>query len=231
MSIYPLIVCMGASELRGTMELYLRQLAEAKIDTHVRDNSDMPNRNGGGNLGFRVRAFRELANRFKHYDKMVITDGFDVTFYGDEESLLSKIPETRLLHAAEKNFYPSDEFVQSKITKTTPWCYCNGGMAAGTPESFLRWCDLAERHPFYDPYMLDQKFLNMVRAEADCDTELISIDTRTDLFFCLHSGYEELEFEHGKPVNTLLGTRPSFLHANGKWDASEMFAKYERSLQ
>jgi hypothetical protein len=93
---------------------------------------------------------------------------------------------------------------------------------------------MAERHPAYNPGMLDQQFLNILVAEDQRDVSrapLCLLDDRSTLFFNLYGGCEELEFEKGKPVNTLCGTRPLFIHASGQWPVAETMAKYERSLQ
>jgi hypothetical protein len=221
-----LLVILGATQVHGTMPLYLRQLEAAGIEYAVESCSDKPNINGGGNLGYRVKKFREWANRFSNYERLVISDAFDVTFYGSKEDVLAKIPMDRLIHAGEKNCYPADS--QSlPVPDRGPWRYANGGLVAGTPEHFHHWCTYTERHPLYNPDCLDQYFLNLQISEGvGCLP-----DYKTELFFCLYGGYEELEFERGLPVNRLYGTKPNFLHANGKWTADEMFAKYERSLK
>jgi hypothetical protein len=221
-----LIVIMGATEVHGTMPLYQRQLEEASIEVYVYQGLDRPNMNGGGNLAYRVEILRRLAQQFSHFEKIVFSDAFDVTFYGKKENLLKKIPTDALLHAAEKNCYPT-ECLPLPIPDRGPWRYANGGLVAGTPERFLEWCAKAEQHPRYRPSMLDQQFLNELVAE---DSPLCRIDHRTNLFFCLHSGYQELDFTNGIPINTMHCTFPMFLHANGKWTADEMFARYERSL-
>lgn len=221
-----LIVVMGASEEHGMMNLYLRQLASGGIEYVVVDGSDKPNINGGGNLGYRVKKFREVASLYQHYERMIISDAFDMLFYGTKEQVLSKIPTDYVLHAAEKNCYPN-ESLALPIPDRGPWKYANGGFVAGTPSQILGWCSEVEHHPLYQPNSLDQHFLNILTSEGSPHGV---IDYETNLCFCLYGSYPELEFERGLPINTLYGTRPSFIHANGKWDATEMFAKYERSL-
>lgn len=220
------IVIVGASEMHGTLPLYLKQLSEAGIDTHIHDCSDKPNINGGGNLEYRVRKFRDFALEFRDYQFMVISDAFDVTFYGTKADLIAKIPHGYLLHAAEKNCYPP-ECHKMPIPDAGPHRYANGGIVAGTPEAFLAWCKAAEQHPHYNPGALDQWFLNLLVAEG---SPLGVIDSKTDLFYCLFGGYEELGFVNGLPQNDMYATRPQFLHANGKWTADEMFARHQRSL-
>lgn len=220
-----LLVIMGATQEHGTMRLYMSQLAAAGIEYRVEDGSDKPNANSGGNLGYRVNKFRELANRYSDCERLVISDAFDVTFYGTKEDVISKIPMDKLLHAGEKNCYPP-EACSLPIPDRGPHRYANGGLVAGTPENFLHWCCYTERHPLYNPECLDQYFLNLeVSEEVGCIP-----DYRTELFFCLYGGYQELEFEKGIPVNTMYGTHPQFLHANGKWTTEDMFEKYRRSL-
>jgi hypothetical protein len=75
--------------------------------------------------------------------------------------------------------------------------------------------------------MTNQGLYNILLVEQP---ELIDIDWKTELFFCLHTGYPELEFEQGRMVNTAWGTRPAFAHANGAWPTAEMWEKYHRSL-
>lgn len=221
-----LLVILTASKVSGTMEKYVRQLDDAEIDVNIHDCSERPNINGGGNLGYRVKTLRQLAERFSHYEKLLVSDGFDVTFYGKKRDVLPKIPTTHLLHAAEKNCYPPACWTLP-IPDRGLWRYANGGLVAGTPEKFIEWCDEAEKHPKYSPSMLDQHFLNILVSEGSL---LGRIDYRTNLFFCLYGGYDELDFTNGLPINTLYCTFPNWLHSNGKWSPDEMFHKYERSL-
>ncbi len=221
-----LIVIMGASCVHGTMELYHQQLRDAGIDYHVEDVSHLVANWGGGCLQMRIDGQRMFSRRFAHYEKMIISDAFDVTFYGTKEDVMSKIPDTGWLQAAEKNCYP-DISIASRIEGSTPWRFFNGGLSAGTPQAFLEWCDAVERDPAFTPYSLDQQYMNLRLADK---SPIANIDSQTNLFYCLFGGYSELEFVNGLPVNTLCGTHPNFIHANGKWDASEAFRKRELSL-
>ena len=222
-----LIVLMGATQQRGTMSLYLSQLTAAGIDHEVIDCSDKPNINGGGNLSYRVKKFRELANLYSAYERLVISDSWDVTFFSTKEEVISKIPTDKLIHAGEKNAYPPEVSSLPIPDVGSPHRYVNGGLVAGTPEHFLHWCTYTERHPLYNPNCLDQYFLNLEWSEGvGCLP-----DYKTDLFFCLYGGYPELEFEKGAPINTQFGTHPCFLHACGGWTTDEMWMKYERSLR
>jgi len=221
-----LIIILGASQVHGFMPLYLEQLKAASIDYHIHDGSDKPNINAGGNLGYRVNIFKRLAAQFSNYERIVFSDAFDVLFYGTREDVIARIPTDHLLHAAEKNCYP-DQCLGLPIPDRGPHRYANGGLVAGTPEQFMKWCDEIPRQRGYHPEHLDQYFLNVLVSQ---NSPLCIIDHRTELFFCLHSGYNELEFEKGFPINRMYNTRPCFIHANGGYDPSKMFEDQKRSL-
>ena len=226
-----LIVITAASRVAGTMTEYLDQLHQAEIDVWVEDLSQQSLSGAGGNLGYKLKMMRDFANRFHNYSHIVMTDAWDVTFYGTKEQVIAKIPLALPLWGAEKNCYP-DPHLKDWIGGTTPWRFANGGLLAGTPSSISYWCDEAERHHLYDSLILDQQFLNRVLAEQTKEfmrSPFVLIDSKTELFFCLHSGYEELDWENGKPVNTLTSTRPAWVHANGKWPADEAFRKRDES--
>ena len=221
-----LIVITGASCVSGTMELYLEQLRAAEIEVHVEDLSQVVLNGAGGNLAFKIHWLRKLTRQFAEYERLIFSDAFDVTFYGNREDVIKKIPKEGVLWAAEKNCYP-DPSLAERIPGRHPWRFANGGLLTGTPQSLLEWCDAAERHPLYRGEMLDQEFLNKLLAEGD---PLCKIDAETKLFFNLFGGYDELDFASGMPINTACCTWPNFLHASGHWDTTAMFARYERSL-
>ena len=129
-------------------------------------------------------------------------------------------PGDFVLQAAEKNCHPP-ECRGLNIPNAGPWQFANGGLALGTSEAFLRWCDACEAHPKYAPGMIDQHFMNMCLADGyDCGWK---IDSETRTFFCLYGGYDELRFDHGRPVNSFSGTRPLLIHANGGWPTEKLF--------
>ena len=220
-----LIVLTGASCVHGTMELYLRQLADAKIDVHVEDLSKT-DLGIGAHMDYKIRYIRDLVGRFQHYERIVMTDAFDVTFYGSREDVIRKIPTDHILWGAEKNCYP-DPSIAVRIPDRGPWRFTNGGLVCGTPENFVKWCDAVESHPTLLSGYLDQQFMNILLSE---ESDLCHIDHRTELFFCLYCGYPELDFEKGLPVNTLYGTHPNWIHANGGSGTDGMWAAYNRSL-
>ena len=222
-----LIVITGASCVRGTMELYFKQLTDAGIEFHCEDLSQLTLTGAGGNLEFKIKWIRKFAERFSDYERMIMTDAFDVTYWGSKENVVKKIPNDHVLWGAEKNCYPDSGLIE-RIHNPLPWKFANGGLLAGTPQAFTEWCSAAEHNHLYKPHMLDQEFLNLMLAEG---SPLAKIDDQTKLFFCLYGGYDELDFASGLPINTKCCTFPNFIHANGQWNSAEMFAKYERSLQ
>jgi hypothetical protein len=222
-----LIVVLGTTASGGFMPEYLKSLEQADIPYHIEDISMMPNLNGGGNLGWKVEFFRKTASMFSSYEFMIVSDAWDMMFFcRNKGEVLCRLPKDHVLFAAEKNCYP-DAAIAPRIPDRGPWRFMNGGLSGGTPQSFLAWCDAAERHPLYVPSALDQWFTNELLAAED---PLIQIDYRTRLFFCLYGGYPELEFVNGMPVNTMYHTYPCWIHANGKWSTEELLEKYQRSL-
>ena len=195
------------------MELYHSQLRAADIDYHVE-----PIPPPDCSIHAKIYAIRDLCRRFGEYQFIVFTDAFDVQFYGTKEEALSKMPRAGMLLGAEKNCHPYKDIIP-RIPDTGPWRYANGGLWAGTPENQIAWCDEVEEHPLYSPGKVDQGLLNEFVAEG---SPLGVIDSRTTLFFCLYMGYPELTVSDGVLLNTLYGTRPQFIHANGCADTKRL---------
>lgn len=209
----------------GTLALYLSQLEAAGIDHNCETISEFPG--NGGSLSYKIAGLRKRVIQYLHYDKIVFTDGHDMTFYSDKEYVLSKIPDAGVLLGAERNCYPEPHLapiIQQR--NPLPHCFANGGFLAGTPESFLLWLDAIERHSQYDPVTLDQAFFNRLLAEND---PLIMIDDSTDLCYCFFGetpDIHDLQFdEYGLPINTLTLTNPAFLHQNGRWCSDHIWAR------
>ena len=222
-----LIVISSASFEGGMLPIYRKQLADAGIDFYVEDISKQNIPPLGGNSEIKTRDMIELSSRFAHYKKIVYTDAFDFCFFGDRDEVFEKIPNDHVLWGAEKNCYPDLE-IAPRVPDRGPWRFGNGGFLCGTPSAMIAWAEKLRTRPEYSGNVLDQQYLNIYLAEND---DFVQIDYRTNLCFCLFGGYPELEFENGRPVNTMYGTHPAWVHANGHWDTSEMNYKYERSLQ
>lgn len=222
-----LIVIAAASCEGGTLPLYRKQLADAGIDFHVEDISGMSIPPLGGNSEIKTNGMIDLSRRFSHYKKIIFTDAFDMCFFGNKDETISKIPEDYVLWAAEKNCYP-DQAIAPRIPDRGPHRFGNGGFLCGTPDAMIAWAEKLRVYPGYNGNVLDQQYLNISLADND---DFVRIDHQTNICFCLYGGYSELEFENGKPVNTMYGTHPQFIHANGHWDASQMWAKHAESLK
>jgi len=205
-----LLVVMPCTQEYGSMQEYVRQLVAAEIHAHIEKLASIPNGNAGGTHAYAIDLMRRNCQRFSDYQKIVFSDAFDVLFYGTKAEAIRKIPEDRVMLAAERNCYPE----KLEIGGDTAWRYVNCGLSAGTPANFLTWLDEQEKHPFYHPIGLNQGFFNRLLQEG---SPLARIDSRTELFYCLFGETNELHFENGLPVNTVLGTHPNFVHANGKW--------------
>jgi hypothetical protein len=205
----------------GTLALYLSQLEAAEIDHHCDPLTSFPA--NGGSLQYKLNGLRSRVLPYLHYDKVIFTDGHDMTFWGAKEDVLTKIPDKGVLLAAERNCYPEPELARV-INNPLPWKYVNGGWLAGSPQSFLAWLTAIEQHPLYEANMLDQGWFNRRLAEGD---PLIKIDDTTSLCYCFYGeegSIADLQFDEAlKPMNTLTGTRPAFLHANGHWPSEHIW--------
>ena len=213
----------------GTLPIYRDQLARAGIPHHI-EHIELP---VDPTVAASVGGYLKLSEQFAHYKRIVITDAFDVTFFGTREDVIEKIdaiPAGQVLLAAEKNCFP-EPLLYIPILRIQPdrkdFRYANGGMIAGRPQEMHAWAERVQQNRFYSRWMTNQGLFNLLMVEFP---ELINIDYKTELFFCLQLGYSELEFERGRPVNTTWGTRPSFLHANGAAPTADMWAKYNRSF-
>lgn len=208
-----LIVIMPCTSPAGYVNEYLLQLARAQIDVYVDRLESFSNMNGGGTHAFAIEFMRRWASKFRDYKKIVFSDAFDVLFYGTKEDVLRKIPDDHILLAAERNCYP-DISLARHFPGRTAWRFVNCGLTAGTPDNILNWLEQIEKHPLYLPNGLNQRMLNWLRRD---ESPLAPIDDMTELFYCLFLEKDELVFEDGLPKNSVLGTHPNFIHANGKW--------------
>jgi len=215
------VVSMAVSRVEGMLTENIRRLSSEGITVNLESIDGQ-----SFTLANKLRWIRRLANQFMDYEFLLISDGWDVLFYGTKAELIASIPRGRVVWAAEKNCWP-DPDISPAIPDRGPWRFVNGGLLAGTPDSFLAMCKLIEAHPLYNPDYVDQGFMNYLLAEG---ADFFCIDSLTSLFFCLFKGYEELEFRHGRPYNTIHQTWPLFIHANGHWPTDQLFQKYEASI-
>jgi hypothetical protein len=215
------IVSLRISRVHGMLTEYVRRLSASGIEVAIDPASGQ-----SFGIGEKLQGIRSTVDRFAGYELLVLSDGWDVMFYGTKKLLMEKVPRDKVLWAAEKNCWPDAGMVRH-IPDRGPWRFVNGGLLAGTPNAFLEMCDRIEAHPIYNPALVDQGFMNFLLAQNETFFE---IDTKTNLFFCLHLGYDELEFKNGRPFNSLYRTFPLFVHANGHWPTEELQHKYRESL-
>jgi hypothetical protein len=210
------------------MQLNLTQQEAAGIECVVHPLTDIPTAGGiPWKREYYIKRHSEIACRYADYERLVITNAWDVTFYGTPEDVIRKVPMDRVLVGAGRESWP-DCSIRDITPGITPWKFSNGGLTAGAPTNILAFADALEDHPKYEAGMWDQGMLNITLADR---TAPFQLDCRTELFFCLFDGYPELDFERGLPVNTLCGTRPNFIHANGNWPIQELQEKRQRSLR
>lgn len=210
------IVITAASGSNKLMPSYVSQLQKSGIPHHIEpitigSSSD-------GKLGWCINLWRKFANNFSSYNRLILTDAWDVLCYGTREQIEENLKNLHPfpVFAAERNCYPEPHLAES-INIPRPWCFVNGGMLTSSPADLIDWCDRVERHPQYDPNMIGQQWLNRRLAEND---PLVKIDWETILFYCMYLEYQgpAIENQNGRPFNTLCETFPSFIHFNGSCD-------------
>lgn len=219
-----LIVATAVSKPWGLHEEYLKQLETAGIDSYVYLNTEPIAHNDLGDFGSQLKWMHLVVDKFSHYQKIVITDGWDVLYFGDKAQTLKSIPDDYVLLAAESPYWPHDD---GGWAGTTPWRAVNGGMLAGTPDSLREWMCRVETHFAYDRHAIGQFWLNRrMKEQAD----FIHLDDHTNLFYCMHKDggqhtkpdgtpwvseynpYPALSFRDGKPWNSLCNSWPQFIH-------------------
>lgn len=219
------IVIMGASKPNRLMPLYLEQLQKAGIP-HEAETISMGSPNDG-TLERCLRDWRRLANRFSGYDRLILTDAWDVLCYASREEIGEVLAcfSPSPVFAGEKNCYPETSLASS-IPDRGPWRFVNGGMLTASPSELMKWCHAVESHPAYDPKMVGQKWLNRRLAEK---SSLVDIDFCCALFQCMYLDEGEVTARDGRPYNSVTETFPCWVHFNGSWPYEPFFEKMEMS--
>lgn len=205
----------------GLIAQYEEQLSRAGIAFHVESLAGMQN-GDFGSLGARLTNCRRLVEKFKDSSKIVFTDAWDVLFYGTAEEVYEKIPIDRVLIAAERNCWP-DTYMAPYYPGKSVWRFVNGGLQAGTPEQLMQWIDGVEKHPCYHPGYIDQHWMNLRLLDGSFP---IPLDTETNLFYCMVGEAGELLCKDARPINSITGTRPNFIHFNSKHDPTMFLWKW-----
>jgi hypothetical protein len=141
---------------------------------------------------------------------LLYTDCFDTLAFSNEEEVIRKFPDCKMLISAEKNCYPLWERAKEYPETPTPWKYVNGGGWMVEIEYFKELCkreNLTEHS--HDQVWLMDVFL---RNQGE-----IKIDTNCEIFQTIaFSNVSEWEEINGRLKNIGTGTLPIFYHANGK---------------
>jgi hypothetical protein len=199
------------------MEKYHDQLAAVGIPFHVEHvNMGSPS---DGTMSLILRNIRKFATLFSSYEKIVITDAWDILCYGSREDIMKAIPDDRVLWAAERNCYP-EPYLAESIPGETPWRFVNGGGVAGTPSALLSFADKCENHPSYDPSMIGQQWKNRRLAEK---WDQLSVDQETRLMYCMYLEHiaPALGRVDDRPYNYATGQYPCFVHFNGSYSPKD----------
>lgn len=206
-----LIVVAGATHREGFIDEYESQLRNAGVDFHLEPLFDLPAGANSITMQRRIDYIRKVCEKFVSYDKVVMTDAWDVLFYGTKEEVLSKIPGTMIV-SAERNCYP-EPHLAPHFQSSSPWRFANNGMLAGSPAYMLEWCDRALNEG--DLAILDQAWFNRRCATG---SDLVHLDETTDLFYVVSATQEDgsLQMRDGRPVNAASGKFPNFFHFSGK---------------
>lgn len=216
-------VVISCSEIQGLLPQYVKQLENAGIEVHVTSGVKYEDKcNQIGSLGRKTRNLALVANQMHEYRYLVLSDAFDVLFYGSKQEVVDKLAAVgqHPLLATERFCWPDAYLADFFKGGGTPWRYVNGGLMAGTPEGIGTWAEWMASHPAFIPAMVDQQWLNQRLLQGE-DSGHFTMDYRTQLFYCANYDKGELGFEDGRAVNHLLGTMPNFIHFNGGTDSTK----------
>lgn len=211
MSDKSIIVVAYATHRAGMLDEYEAQLAAADIPFHLEQASPMPQGANSITMRRRIDYMRAMCEKFIDYERIVMTDAFDVLFFGTKQELIDKFPKT-FICSAERNCYP-EPHLAGIIEGSTAWRYANNGMIAATPTFLYGWCDAAEKIGDLD--ILDQAWFNRRRAYRD---GIYALDVTTELFYVVSSTQEDgaLQMRDGRPWNSKTGAFPAWFHFSGK---------------
>ena len=209
------IVVAGATHREGFLDEYESQLAKADIPFHLEQLDPLPAGANSITMQRRIDYWRKMAQQFREYGAIYITDAYDVLTFASREELIDKAPSDHVMCSAERNSYPEPELADL-IEGDTPWKFANNGMICAPPEVLSRWCDEAENTTDLD--ILDQGWFNRRLAEK---SPLVTLDTITNLFYVVSATLEDgaLQVKNGRPYNAMCGTFPSYLHFSGQCPA------------
>jgi hypothetical protein len=201
------MVVAGATHRAGLLDDYQRQLEQASVPFHLEMVAPMPAGPNSMTMRRKAEFVKAMAEKFRDYRTLYITDAWDVLFFGTLEDLIEKSP--RLEFSAERNAYPESNVVGQGDTL---WRYANAGCMGGTPLNLAMWGGMVDLMDNLD--LLDQAWLNR-------HPDMTPLDTRTKLFYTVTTVDLALEVKNGRPWNWTCGTYPNFLHFSGGTNADQ----------
>ena len=201
-------VVVGISKRAGTFDKYEAQLQKAGIPLHIEPMAAEWANNNLGDLNLKIASLRRLLPKLRDYRKLILTDGWDMLFYGTREELIAKTLDDVLL-SAERVCWPEPELAPRCFDTGTEWRYVNGGGMAGSHEALTAWTEaLAAYAPEHGEFV-DQRLLNRLRVQ---NSHLANIDSTTKLFYTMTRESGQLEVRDGRPYNRFTGEYPNFIH-------------------
>lgn len=206
------IVVAQITHREGMIDEYEKQLTDAGIPFYWHQISPLPLGANSITASRRIAYIRDMASQFRTYQHIVMTDAWDVLFYGTKDELVSKLPENMIV-SAERNCYPEAHLTKEFVSES-PWRFANNGMLAGAPERLLYWCDVAERNYSGDAHILDQAWFN----RRCLDSQLVWLDEITSIFYVVSGWLEDGSLKRlgTRPWNSKYDTLPNFFHFSGK---------------
>lgn len=210
MSDKSIIVVAYATHRAGMLDEYEAQLASADIPFHLEQASPMPQGANSITMRRRIDYMRAICEKFIDYELIVMTDAWDVLFFGDKQTLVDKI-RGRFTVSGERNCYPEGH-LSPMFKSRSQWRFVNNGMLTGAPEEILAFLAWADTTP--DLHILDQAWFNRRAAEGDA----FYLDESTEFFYVVSAWMEDgsLKLKDGRPWNSRYGTYPAWFHFSGK---------------
>ena len=217
-----LIVSSYATKTARLMPLYIKQLGDAGIDFFLyKLTRDMTWKKLSTVESF-INITKGILKECVDYKKIVITDAFDMLFFGTKDELLKKIPDYNILYCADKNLIPSTMDSGSFPIVNTPWRYVNGGALCGTYESILNFLDHVKFN-MTDPREIGNTFFNRLLTSQDPG---FYIDSDCQVFHNMFMDNGEVINIDGRPFNKLTGSFPNFFHFAGITDWKPFLKEY-----
>lgn len=208
-----LIVCSYATHRAGMLDEYESQLEAAGIDFHL-EPVTLADGINSVTARWKFEYMRRMCEQFSDYSRIVLTDAWDVLFFGAKENLMKNLPECFTV-STERNCWPEEQ-IAAGIIGDSLWRFCNAGMIAGSPEKILSWLRFMTEPRVNLLGLGEQAWFNRLVAY---DHFSIARDLHTEVFYTVSADKErgELQVDYkGWPWNSRYNTSPQFFHFSGK---------------